>query len=66
MIREEDSASSNAPRMCIEAKAYAKFERETTRVSKTKFERDDTSVKDKLEEGRVGLQTITSKLSSRF
>ena len=34
MMRDEDGASSNAPRMCIEAKAYAKFKRETTRVSR--------------------------------
>ena len=52
-VTEEDSASSNTPRVCIEAKS---------RHMQSSREWGDTSIVDKLEEGRVGPQAITSKV----
>ena len=42
---EEDGASSNTPRVCIQVKS---------RHTQGSRERSDTSVEDKLEEGQVG------------
>ena len=50
---KEDGALSNTPRVCIQAKP---------RHRQGSRERGDTSVVDKLKEGQIGPQTITSEV----